>query len=235
MYRAEYGQGDSIVVEGEATEMHVVVWFDAAMPPALVYLKGGSYAFAVPFQQRRLAYPPHSFSGAVHRIAVRAARDHEITARRNLAFNPYDDHGNKTLFPHGRANVETRGETVFAARNAIDGEKATDGHGVWPHTSWGINRDPEATLTIEFGRPVRIDEAVFYLRADFPHDAWWERASLTLSYGDTITVPFSKSGTAQSFALEGRATEWVRLHSLMKADDPSPFPALTQIEFWGTE
>ena len=28
---------------------------------------------------------------------------------------------------------------------------------------------------------------------------------------------------------------WVRLEELIKADDPSPFPALTQIEVYGTE
>ena len=29
--------------------------------------------------------------------------------------------------------------------------------------------------------------------------------------------------------------EWMRLHDLIKADDPSPFPALTQIEVWGRD
>ena len=44
------------------------------------------------------------------------------------------------------ANVETRGEAVFAARNAIDGIYENDAHGIWPYQSWGINRDPNAAL-----------------------------------------------------------------------------------------
>ena len=47
------------------------------------------------------------------------------------------------------ANVETRGESVFAARNAIDGVKANRSHGAWPFESWGINRQDDAQLTLE--------------------------------------------------------------------------------------
>jgi hypothetical protein len=235
VHRAEYREGDSVVVEAAQGGTHIILSLDDAMPPALVYLKGESYALAVPFGEKRRSYSSRSFSGTMHRLAVRAARAHEVAARRNLALNPYDDHANATLFPHGKANVETRGEAVFAARNAMDGEKANDDHGLWPYTSWGINRDPEAALTIDFGRSVRIDEVVFYLRADFPHDAWWESASLTFSDGETITVPLVKTGAAQSFSLKSRVVEWLRIHSLIKAADPSPFPALTQIEVWGTE
>ena len=63
-------------------------------------------------------------------------------------------------------NVETRGEAVFAARNAIDGVYENDAHGIWPYQSWGINRDPNAALTLDFGRPVTIDELRLTLRAD---------------------------------------------------------------------
>jgi hypothetical protein len=155
--------------------------------------------------------------------------------RRNLAFNPFDHHDNATLFPHAKANVETRGEAVFAARNAIDGEKANTDHGFWPYTSWGINQDPAAALTLAFGRPVRIDQVTLYLRADFPHDAWWNEASMTFSDGHMLTVPLVKSSAAQTFAIPSRRVEWVRLHDLKKADDPSPFPALTQLEVWGAD
>jgi len=44
-----------------------------------------------------------------------------------------------------------------------------------------------------------------------------------------------KSAKAQSFALPPRIVEWIELHDLIKADDPSPFPALTQIEVWGRD
>jgi hypothetical protein len=235
VHRSDYAEGESVVLEAAEGQQPLILSLDDAIAPAFVYLREKTYALAIPFGPKKVPYSPKCFSGTMHRLSVRLARPEEIATRRNLAFNPYDDHANKTLFPHGSANVETRGEAVFAARNAIDGEKANDDHGFWPYTSWGINRDPDAALTIDFGRKVRLDEAVFYLRADFPHDAWWERASLTFSDGETITLPLVKSAAAQHFALEPRIVEWVRLHSLIKADDPSPYPALTQIEFWGTE
>jgi hypothetical protein len=234
VHRQAYETGDRIVVEAE-TPCHLSLWLDAGLPPSPVFLAGRVFAFDIPSGERRKAYAPQAFTGDRHRLTIRRLHPYEIAARRNLAFNPYDDHGNETLFPHAFANVETRGEAVFAARNAIDGEKVADGHGRWPYTSWGINRDPEAVLTIAFGRRVLIDEAVLYLRADFPHDAWWEHANLTFSNGETELLDLRKTGTAQVFPLRPRLVEWVRLHSLVKADDPSPFPALTQIEFWGHE
>ncbi|WP_087004403.1 carbohydrate-binding protein [Rhizobium sullae] len=234
VYRDAYKEGDHVVVEASEPG-HLVLALDDAMQPTVVYMKGQAYALGVPFEAKRVPYSPHAFEGVLHRLFVRKARREEIGSRRNLAFNPWDDHANSSIFPHAKANVETRGEAVFAARNAIDGEKANDDHGFWPYTSWGINRDPEAALTLDFGRPVRIDEIVFYLRADFPHDASWENASITFSDGETESFSLVKSGAAQSFPFAEKTVEWVRLHSLIKADDPSPFPALTQIEVWGRE
>ncbi|MGI6247489.1 MAG: carbohydrate-binding protein [Pseudochelatococcus sp.] len=233
VHRAEYAPGDVLTVEADGPR-HIVLSLDGGMAPALVYLTG-PFALPVPFGERKKTYPPNAFSGSLNRLTVRAAHPEEIAARRNLAFNPWDDHANATLFPHGSANVETRGEAVFAARNAIDGEIANDDHGFWPYTSWGINRDPEAALTIAFGRPVRVDEVAVRLRADFPHDAWWERAMLDFSDGSQEALNFVKTGATQRFRIAPRVIDSARLHSLIKADDPSPFPALTQIEFRGTE
>ncbi|MBX4950109.1 carbohydrate-binding protein [Rhizobium binae] len=234
VFRQSYREGEQVVVEASEPG-HVFLALDSAIQPGLVYMKECSYSLAVPFGDRRRPYSPNAFKGDIHRLSVRRARPGEIAHRRNLALNPWDDHANRTLFPHARANVETRGEAVFAARNAIDGEKANDDHGFWPYTSWGINRDPQAALTVEFGRPVRIDEIVFYLRADFPHDSWWEEASVTFSSGKTFSFPLVKSGAAQGFPIEPCLVEWVELHGLIKTEDVSPFPALTQIEIWGTE
>jgi hypothetical protein len=231
-----FAEGDRIVVVVEDAPCHVEITLDAGMPPAWIYLRESPLVFVVPFGVRRKAYPPQAFSGELQRLACRLMAPEELAARRNLALNPYDDHGADQSFPHAFANVETRGEAVFAARNAIDGEKANTDHGHWPFTSWGINRDPEATLTIDFGREVTIDEVVFYLRADFPHDAWWERVSLTfLPGGETQEFALVKTGAAQAFPMVPRRVESVRLHTLIKADDASPFPALTQIELWGRD
>lgn len=233
VHRQDYSGGD-IITLGASEPCFIWLSLDAALPPAIVFIMGESFSFPVPANGRQ-SYSPQSFTGGLHRLSARRAQPHEIEARRNLAFNPFDHHGNKSLFPHASANVETRGEAAFAARNAIDGEKANDDHGFWPYTSWGINRDPAAALTVNFGREVLVDEMRLYLRADFPHDAWWQKAALSLSDGHTMTLDLRKTGAAQVFSMPERKIEWIRLHDLEKAEDPSPFPALTQIEIWGRD
>lgn len=106
---------------------------------------------------------------------------------------------------------------------------------IWPYASWGINRDPQAQLKIDFGRNVKIDELVFYLRADFPHDAWWQSGTVHFSDGTDFTAEFVKSGAVQSFKIPEKTISWLTLDTLIKADDPSSFPALTQLEVYGTE
>lgn len=167
--------------------------------------------------------------------AARFATEEEIKARRNLAFNPYDEHGDTGFFPHASANVETRGEAVFAARNAIDGVYENDAHGTWPYQSRGINRDPNAALTLDFGRGVTIDELRLTLRADFPHDSYWTQATVQFDDGFREVLDLQKTAAPQAFAIKPRTVRTLRLLELKKADDPSPFPALTQLEAWGTE
>jgi hypothetical protein len=234
VYRADYEEGDQLVLRSSEAG-HVNLSLDAALLPAQVYLRQSPFSFLIPFGERRKPYAPQAFLGPVHRLHVRQVEPFEVSARRNLALNPADQNGNAALFPHATANVETRGEAQFAVRNAIDGEKANSKHGSWPFTSWGINRDPQAALTIEFGRAVEVDEIVLYLRADFPHDAWWEKGSVTFSDGGTLSLELVKSAAGQRFAFPKRLVEWIRLHGLIKADDPSPYPALTQIEVWGRD
>lgn len=235
VYEPEYQEGDCFIVESSEPSSFVVLQLDDTIAPAFTFLYGGRYTFPVPFGEKRISYSPRSFSGTKHLLCARYAYPHEMEARKNLALNPLDTHGNRSLFPHASANVETRGEAVFAARNAIDGLRANTFHGEWPYSSWGINRDPQAELKLEFGRKVRLDEVVFYLRADFPHDAWWKNATLHFSDGSGLTVDLKKEETAQSFHFKSKMVEWVILDTLIKAEDPSPFPALTQIEFYGTD
>ena len=77
--------------------------------------------FPIPPADNRVNYNPRSFTGSCHLLRARLATPEEIAERRNLAFNPYDCNGNHGFYPHASANVETRGEAVFAARNAVDG------------------------------------------------------------------------------------------------------------------
>ena len=159
----------------------------------------------------------------------------EIAARRNLAFNCYDEHGDTGFYPHASANVETRGEAVFAARNAIDGIFENSAHGEYPYQSWGINRDPNAALTLDFGREVLLDELRITERADFPHDNYWVKATVEFSDGSRLDIPLVKSAKPQSVAFEPKRVRSLVLKDLIQAEGTSPFPALTQIEAFGTE
>ena len=105
---------------------------------------------------------------------------------------------------------------VFAARNAIGGVLANWSHGEWPYQSWGINRDPNAELRLDFSRPVLVDEIRLTLRADFPHDSWWEEATVEFSDGSREVFHLKKTGDPQSFSIERRKIEWLELKELKK-------------------
>lgn len=234
VYNGEYAQGDRIILEGDR-QSFAVIQLDDTIGEELVYLSAGRLSYEIPFGEKKICYSPVSFTGNRHLLTVREAREEEIRSYRNLARNKYDQHGDTGCYPHAAANVETRGEAVFAARNAIDGIKANDYHGEWPYGSWGINRNPEAVIRVEFGRTVWTDKLAVYLRADFPHDSWWTEITVRFSDETTMVCPLEKTAKAQVIRFEKKQTEWIQLEKLIKAEDPSPFPALTQLEAYGTE
>lgn len=233
VYEGEYQPGDRILFETDETEDYYVIRVDGAMDEAYVYLTKETVEYVIPFGEKKISYNPASFTGDRHYITMRKAEAHENGCYRNLAKNVMDQHGDPGCFPHAWANVETRGEAVFAARNAIDGVVANESHGAWPYESWGINRQDDAQITLEFGRPVDLDKVVLCTRADFPHDNWWVQATLTFSDGSQQVVHMEKSVKPHVFSVEKKQITWIRLSNLIKADDPSPFPALTQIQVYG--
>ncbi len=229
---SEYGEGDRIVLEYAGEPKYFWFQADDALGEALI-LVTGNVEFKIPFGEAKTSYSPKSFSGTSHYLHVREAAEYEIYAYRNLALNVYDNHENNTSYPHASANVETRNEAVFAARNAIDGVKANSSHGQWPYTSWGINRNPDALIRIDFGNKVEVDKAVIYLRADFPHDNWWNEVTLEFSDGTSIKAQLKKTHEAQEICFDKRTVTWVEMKNLIKAENESPFPALTQLEVYG--
>ena len=232
VHKEEYQEGDVVVFECESAGFYEVQ-FEDTMPVAIVYVD--KYAmFTIPFGTKsRICYSPRAFSGPMHLITAREANPDFVSARRNLALNPYDQSDNTSMYPRTTANVVTRGEALFAARNAIDGIFTNTDHSFYPYQSWGINRDPNAQLKVEFGIPVNLDTIRLTLRADFPHDSYWTHASLEFSDGSVENVELSKCQHPQSFPIDKKNITWVMLKDMKKANDDSPFPALTQIEAWG--
>lgn len=101
--------------------------------------------------------------------------------------------------------------------------------------SWGINRREDANMKLEFGRKVAVSRIRLYTRADFPHDNWWKQVTIRFSDGSEAVAELEKSEKPHEIVFEERVITELTLEKLKKADDPSPFPALTQIEVYGRE
>jgi hypothetical protein len=233
-YQGEYREGDCIILESSEKNIHLWVQFDDGLGKSLVYITD-SVTYLVPFGEKRLNLSPKAFRGDKHLLFARVARDYEIKAYRNLALNVNDQHGETNCYPHASANVETRGEAVFAAKNAIDGVTANESHGEWPYQSWGINRREDAALKLDFGRKIMTDRIVLYTRADFPHDNWWKRVTFTFSDGSSMIAEMEKSVHPHVFTFENKVIDWVEISNLIKSEEESPFPALTQMEVYGAD
>lgn len=230
--RRVYEEGDRILLETSEKNVYVNWQVDDALGVAFVYVKG-DVAYEIPFGEKRRCYSTRVFADEVHYLYAEAAMEDEINTYRNLALNPADQHGSAACFPHAEANVETRGEATFAARNAIDGVRANLSHGKWPYGSWGIDRRDDAAMRVDFGRRIRTDKVVLYTRSDFPHDNWWVQVTLKFSDGSSLDFPLEKSVRGHVLEFPEREIEWIELCNLIKADYPSPFPALSQIEVYG--
>lgn len=234
VYSQEYEPGDRIILETSGEETFVWLQMDDALGRALVYITG-NVEYIIPFGEKRVNLSPKAFYGGRHLLHARLAKDYDVEGYRNLAINVYDQHQIKDCYPHAAANVETRGETVFAAQNAIDGVVVNTCHGEWPYQSWGIGRKEDARIRIEFGRTVEIDRIVLYTRADFPHDNWWRSVHFDFSDESGLEMQMEKSMLPHEITFPPRRVRWVEMNHMVKSDDPSPFPALTQIEVYGRE
>lgn len=232
-YEKAYQEGDRIQIELPCARQFLKVKIDDAMAETIIFVAGKNWHFEIPSEQNLRSYPLHAFSGERHYISVAVPGEDEVYAYRNLAFNPIDQNKKEEAYPHAVANVETRNEATFFARNAIDGVLANEGHGYWPYQSWGINRQADAALRVYFGQEVEIDRIAIALRADFPHDSYWTQATLAFSDGSQEIVPLEKALDLQFFPIDKRLVEWVEIKELIKADDESPFPALSQLEVYG--
>ena len=177
-----YEEGDRIVLETDEKNIHVHLQVDDALGDAFVYITD-NVSYYVPFGEKRISMSPKVFSGNKHYLYAEVAREDEITAYRNLALNPADQHMDVPCYPHATANVETRGEAVFAAQNAIDN--------------------------------------------------WWQQVTIRFSDGSEQEFPLEKSSRAHVLPIPEKEITWLKLCNLIKAEDPSPFPALSQIEVYG--
>ena len=227
-------QGDIIYVRAPVGS-HIHVSIDASMLQGEVYLAHGEMLWRIPFDDDRLAYAPGLFDGSRHIICACLLSETETALVRDLARNPLDLRGDTNFFPHCTANVETRNESVFAARNVIDGLRFNTSHGEWPYESWGIGAREDAWCRLDFGRQVYADKMALTLRADFPHDAYWISGHVITSDGRDVLFKLEKTGDRQFIPLGGHPVSWLRLERMVKSDDPSAFPSLRAWEVFGRD
>ena len=243
VYEPAYRPGDAVRLE-VGHPGHYLVRLEDTLPPTAVYLSGTQAEFSIPFGVDRACFSPRSFVGKRHFLEVMALPSEKALEYRNLALNPHDTAANRGIFPHMTTNVTypdslrnkifpDRG--LFAPRNVIDGILANESHRLYPHQSWGINRDPNAMLTCDFGRPVDIDCIKLAIRGEFPHDSWWVQATVAFSDGSEEHLTIAKTLELQSFEIHVTGVTSLSLCKLIKADDPSLFPALSLLEVWGRD
>lgn len=229
-----FNEGDYIRLEVDAPNTYVNVRFEDTFEESLVFFGDTTvWDYEIPFSDdRKTAMKDTAFTGKGRYFSARLATKEEVGMYQNLARNRHANYQDLNIYPFAHANVETRNDPTFYARNAIDGIFANDDHGSYPYQSWGINQQDDAALTIEFGREVEIDKVALTLRCDFPHDTWWNQATLEFSDGTQEVISLEKIPTRQFKEIEKRTVTWVRMCNMQKGE-PGPFPALTQLELFG--
>lgn len=230
-----YCPGDRIVISTSIWPVFLKVQIDEKVSEAVIYLDSNSMEFPIPIGKDLEAYEPGAFQGGIHKICVEVLEESPYLNNSIISCNPIDKRGETTYYPHAYGNVETRGESVFAARNVIDGIIETSSHGEWPYQSWGDNENPYAEITVHFGREIYANRIDFYLRADFPHDNYWEKINIVFSNGSNLDVQLNKTGKCQRILFTESKIRWVKMTKLQKSQEESPFPALTQMVVWGRD
>ncbi len=242
--------GDKIKVLLDGCDF-IAVRLDQTLEESILYVPGHSFEFAIPTEkQLQKGYHPDAFAGDTHLFTVREPEDEEIYRYRNLALNAHDLHGKVRHFPHATANFVTREDPSFYERNAIDGVRCNQGHGKYPFHSWAGGAREDLSFELDFGCNVELDRLVFYLRADFthdaitgiPHDSYWKNISIAFSNGEVIEGTFQLDNSdlnpenekGQEICFDKKITRTIRLFGFKQATEVLSFAALSQIEAYGT-
>lgn len=231
-YRGEYQAGDRITLHSDTVPCYLMLRLEDSMAPALLYFSDNVMDFTIPFGDDARVYNSKSFHGGRHFLWARVARPHEISAYADLAANPYTQAQQQGIYPCTSSNI-VASNIRFASRNAIDGCFDSSEHGAYPFTSWSNKQREDAELHIHFGRDVTLDSAILYLRGDFPHDSWWQQATLLFDGAQPEILNLERSGKAQQHRFTPRTCQSVTLTALHKGDEPAPFTALSQIQLLG--
>ena len=248
-YTGELCTGDKISIRLDGTNM-LAVQLDPGLKETFIYAPNKNFTFTIPsITELKMAYAPNAFKSEKHPIFAREIEDGEFYAVRNIALNSHDLRRKTGGYPHASANFVTREEPCFYERNAIDGEKNNQGHGSYPFHSWAGGARNDLEYTLDFGREVEIEKLIFFLRADFqhdangiPHDSYWKHIDVQFDDGEIIRGEFTLDDTnlnpenekGQEIVLEKpKTTRKIKLFNFTQVTEILGFAALTQIEVYG--
>jgi len=233
IYEAPYEPGDKAEVIFDSN--FVTVTFDESQKESMVYVPEHRLVYEFPYGDELLAYDKGSWEKNSHHIMIREVDEEKACEERELALNSLDKVDNKYYFPHAAASFVTRNEPVFQARNAIDGVIENSLHGVYPYLSWSAGAKMDMDFVLDFGAKVNVKKIIFYLRADFPHDTYWNSLHVIFDDGAKIKVNFEKTAEGQVLELaESKDTRTMKLCDFTQPETPPSFAALTQIQVIGS-
>ncbi len=239
--RDAYKVGDRIKIELPEGQHYVAFCLSKGnVEETILYLPKSTFTYTV--QNIGVSYPAGMKNSRKATITARIPTAEELSTPRNLACNPADLENNKNAYPHAvTSNVHDKNNEnnrlQFEARNAIDGFTDNKGHGGWPVQSWGpgSNCSAKDTFKVDFGRDVSLSEIVIYIRADFPHDTYWDSCTVKFSDGTTQELSFKKTANAQSFKLDSAVTTSSITFTGFNKVAGSDWAAWMEVQAMGTE
>ena len=208
------------------------VSFDETQKPSIVYLPEKKLVYEFPYDAMLVAYDMDSWLSNSHHIILKTTTEGYET--RNIALNSIDKPESKNVYPHAWANMVTRNDPCFEAKNAIDGICDNSGHGNYPYHSWAAGAREDMVYKIDFGCEVLIEKLTFFLRADFPHDTYWKSLDVQFDDGSTAKADFEMTASGQDLVLdEPKTTKTITFINFKQATEPLSWAALSQVEVYG--
>ena len=246
---AKYETGDRVKVILPEGEKYIGFTLSAKMGESIIYCPDGVFEYVVPDTSNMVTTISKSYANTTNYLTARILTEDELKVKRNLALNLYDYTNNPSVksditdqYPHITASSEwenSKGETHFYARNAIDGFTANTGHGGYPLQSWGPANSGSQWLTLDFGRGVNADELGIVIRYDVGHDTWFRSAKVIATFEDGTTkdqdITIIWTDKEQIFELDfDKPVTKLQLNSLVP-NSSGGWAAFTEVAVYGTE
>ena len=239
-----YQPGDRIVISGSE---YMTVQIDENVPQSEVYLPEGEMKMQIPFgdgeRADRQCWGMDAFSGNIHTITARKTTPERLAVYRNLAVNPSANWKMATSYPHANASSVYRNQSVWSAKAAIDG--MTGYHKFWkgkkqnnhfyPNQAWGPAQVDKPWMQIDFGRRVKVNKVIIYLRDYFNHDTHWEEGELLFSDGSTISFTINpKKAGAQEVVFPEKEVSHLRIQKLTNPNKIG-WASFAEVEVYGND